>query len=56
MALLVVGQVREKGNVAEPASEEDRAKGLGGLDALHGANWALPRETRKASRAPVSEL
>ncbi len=53
--LLAFGQARDKANVAEPTAEGNRAKDLGLMDTMP-ANWALPREARRAARAPVSEL
>lgn len=53
--LLAMGQARDKTNVTEPTAEGDRANDLGLMDTIP-ANWALPRDARKAARAPVSEL
>jgi hypothetical protein len=51
-ALLAMGPARDRAVDKEPASEGDRGGDLN----LTMSAWALPRDARKAPRAPVSEL
>lgn len=51
-ALLALGPARERAVAKEPTNEGDRA-----IEPHFSMSaWALPRDARKAPRAPVSEL